>query len=435
MTTTMKNALWMTIAAAAAPVMGCGSPSTSGGPVAWTCANQAVPFGSTYQCTSSDPRVLSAAAALGGSYSCTAGTLSCPPAEDAPPPSDDGGSASGDAGVGAPGADASPPAEDSPPPGDSGVPPTSGPDASLDEDAGTPSSPPPGGSGGSDAGTGHGGNPNGTPDGGMSHGGNPHNPPGGSCGCDAGVSEGPDASESSDAGESSPDAGESPDAGGPPFDCDSVEVPSSEACSQPPACDPGTHPSACGACVPNDTTEDCQPPTTGGCWVTGGGTIPDGASQDSFGGNAMSMKSGTIRGEWEDVDHGTGMQMHGEPSYLYCRQVNEPGPGADNGPHHDFTMNQAYFGGAARVNLNGAWADGYWFDVVVDDHGEGKGAKAGGPDLYHITIRKLIGANQSGAILLDDNANMSGGNIQLHPPNNGHPYVASALPTWVTLQP
>ena len=28
-----------------------------------------------------------------------------------------------------------------------------------------------------------------------------------------------------------------------------------------------------------------------------------------------------------------------------------------------------------------------------------------------------------------------GGNIQIHPSNNGHPAVQSALPPWVSLQP
>jgi hypothetical protein len=149
----------------------------------------------------------------------------------------------------------------------------------------------------------------------------------------------------------------------------------------------------------------------------------------------MPMKSGTIRGEWENVDHGSGQQMRGEPTYLYCRHVDEPGPGVPNGPHHDFTTNQAYFGGPARLNVNGAWVDGYWFDVVVDDHGEGKGANAGGPDLYHITIRSLVAPNQSGPVVYDGEGNMSGGNIQLHPPNNGHPYTGSTLPSWVVLQP
>lgn len=187
--------------------------------------------------------------------------------------------------------------------------------------------------------------------------------------------------------------------------------------------------------MPDDTTEDCVPPSAGGCWVTGGGTIAPATGTDSFGGNAMPMKDGTIRGEWENVDHGSGQQMHGEPSYLYCRHVDEPGPGADNGPQHDFTTNQAYFGGAARLFVNGAWSDGYWFDVVVDDHGEGKGAKSGGPDLYHVTIRQLLAAGTPGPVVYDGEGNLSGGNIQLHPPNNGHPFTSSTLPSWVALQP
>jgi hypothetical protein len=391
-------ATWAVVSTAAAAAMaGCGSSHTGTGASTsgWSCGAVSVPFGSTYQCASADPQVFSAASALGTTYTCTAGapTTACPPAEDAPPP---------------------PPAEDGPPPAtDAGTP---GEDASSPEsdassppveDSGSPSNSPPGhGPPAMDAGKGHGGNPH-------------PNPPGGSCGCDAG--------EGTDAGEDTPPP--------PPYDCETEEAANLAVCNQPPTCNEGSHPSACGACVPDDTTEDCQPPSSGGCWVTGGGTIPLGSSDDSFGGNAMPMKSGTIRGEWENVDHVTGVQMHGEPTYLYCRQVDEPGPGADNGPHHDFTINQAYFGGPARVFANGAWDTTYWFDVVVDDHGEGKGAKAGGPDLYHVTIRQLAGANSSGPILLDANADMSGGNIQIHPPNNGHPYSASTLPTWVSLQP
>jgi hypothetical protein len=204
---------------------------------------------------------------------------------------------------------------------------------------------------------------------------------------------------------------------------------------QPPTCSAGTHPSACGACVPDDTLDDCVPPSSGGCWITGGGFIQPPSGQDSFGGNAMPMKSGAIRGEWENVDHGSGQQMHGQATYLYCRHVNEPGPGVPNGPHHDFTTNQAYFGGPARLFVNGAWSDGYWFDVVVDDHGEGKGANAGGPDLYHVTIRQMSASNQPGAIVYDGEGNLAGGNIQLHPPNNGHPFTSSTLPAWVALQP
>jgi hypothetical protein len=169
--------------------------------------------------------------------------------------------------------------------------------------------------------------------------------------------------------------------------------------------------------------------------VTGGGFIPDADGQDSFGGNAMPMKSGTVRGEWEDVDHGTGNKAHGEAQYLYCRHVNEPGPGQPSGPSHDFDINQVYFGGPARWFTNGTWSDGYWFDVMADDHGEGKGANAGGPDYYHFTIRQISGSGVSGAVVYDTENSLGGGNIQIHPPNDGHPYTASALPAWVALQP
>jgi hypothetical protein len=150
------------------------------------------------------------------------------------------------------------------------------------------------------------------------------------------------------------------------------------------------------------------------------------------------MKDGTIRGEWENVDHGTGNTLHGQVQYLVCRHVNEPGPGQPSGPSHNFTMNQAYFGGPADF---AGMSSGYWFDVMVEDHGEpgnqpGPGNHgSGGPDFYHVTIRKMMGANMSGPVVYDAAGDLSGGNIQIHPPNNGHPFTASALPPWVSLQP
>ena len=36
---------------------------------------------------------------------------------------------------------------------------------------------------------------------------------------------------------------------------------------------------------------------------------------------------------------------------------------------------------------------------------------------------------------LEAKGGLEGGNIQLHPPNNGHPYTPSALPSWVTYEP
>jgi hypothetical protein len=416
-----RTTIWLLVSAAAG--FGCGSNAPAS-QAAWVCGSTLVPNGTAFQCTSADARTQAAAATL-GSYTCP-GTGSTspqcpPPAEDAPPPGADAGTAPPADSL--PGADAAPPAEDSPPPqGDAGTGEAAAPVPPSDLDATPPSS-------GDDAST---------PGHGNGNGGNPHGtPPGksGSCTCDAGENDdgGPPATtpppSTSPPGEGSDGGADQP----PPYDCETEE--GLVSCTQPPQCSEGTHPSACGACVPDTTTEDCMPPSSGGCWVTGGGFIDPSSGQDSFGGNAMPMKSGAIRGEWENVDHGSGLNMHGEPSYLYCRHVAEPGPGADNGPHHDFTTNQAYFGGPARVFQNNAWSDGYWFDVVVDDHGEGQGAKSGGPDLYHVTVRSLTGANQSGAILYDAEATLTGGNIQLHPPNNGHPYSSSALPSWVALQP
>ncbi len=209
-------------------------------------------------------------------------------------------------------------------------------------------------------------------------------------------------------------------------------------CTKPPVCLPGTHPSACGACVPDGTTtEDCKPPTEGGCWVTGGGFVVDADGKDSFGGNGMPMKSGTIRGEWEHQDHGTKSKAHGKVKYLVCRHVAGPGPGNPGGKNKGFDINQVYFGGEARFFTGGAWADGYWFDVVAEDHGEPGNISAhkGTADHYHLTLRKVTGANQSGTVVYETKGDLVGGNIQIHPANNGHPYTPSALPAWVSLEP
>jgi hypothetical protein len=219
-----------------------------------------------------------------------------------------------------------------------------------------------------------------------------------------------------------------------------------------PECAPGTKPAPCGACVPASSDGgDCTPPAQGGCWITGGGwvAVPEVAGTNgkaTFGGNGKPMKSGSIQGEWNHVDHTGGGHIHGEVRYLVCRHVDEPGPGNPSGPKHDFDDNQAYFGGPARFSQpNGAWADGYWFDAFVEDHGE-PGNKPGpgnhgskGPDEYHIVLRKQADptSQQSGTIVYEihEALPLGGGNIQLHPPNNGHPATASSLPAWVSLEP
>ena len=220
------------------------------------------------------------------------------------------------------------------------------------------------------------------------------------------------------------------------------------SCESVPDCAAGTHPSACGACVPDGESDDCVPPSAGGCWVTGGGFIvgpnvttgaePDG--HDNFGGNAKPMKDGRIQGHWNHVDHGTGNHAKGKPEYIVCRRVDEPGPGQPGGKK-GFTMNQVYFGGPAEWRSNGTWASGYWFDVVAKDHGEPGSvphAKNGGMvDTYHFTIRLMDDPEKkvSGAIVYETKGGLEGGNIQMHPPNNGHPYSPMALPSWVAFEP
>ncbi len=425
--TTIRLISVLATTAAAALAVGCGSKATS--TTAWSCENVLVPNGSTVECTGDTASGLTADATP---YSCPLnGDINplCPPTGSTPPPDAGGGYTTGadDAGAGT-----------TPPVGTGGGGSTGTVDAGSGAggggDWGCDAGPPVGTGGGTTTGDGKPGNGNPNPGGGNPHGGPPGQGSGGSTGGAADGGYGGGATDT-DAGSTGGGytGGDTDGGDGSGWTCDTSS--GKPVCHTPPKCDAGTHPSACGACVPDGSNEDCTPPSSGGCWITGGGFIVDGDGHDSFGGNAMPMKSGAIRGEWEHVDHGTGNKLHGEPSYIVCRHVDEPGPGANTGPKHDFTMNQAYFGGIARAFVNGAWHDGYWFDVMVEDHGEGKGAKAGGPDYYHVTLRLMTGANASGVVVYDTEANMSGGNVQLHPPNNGHPFTSSALPAWVSLQP
>lgn len=212
-------------------------------------------------------------------------------------------------------------------------------------------------------------------------------------------------------------------------------------CSSSTSCNP-----SCQNTGKNDSCNQgggAMPPGQGGCWVTGGGYIVDADGHDSFGGNAMPMKAGYVRGQWQEVDHGTGNKGHGTVKYIVCRNVpNEPGPGQPSGPSKMFDINQVYFGGPSRWFSNGSWADGYWFDVFVEDHGEpgnthaaSNGNGSGVPDYYHYTIRQMQSATQSGPVVYDTEGPLVGGNIQIHPPNNGHPYNGGTLPSWVSYQP
>lgn len=223
-----------------------------------------------------------------------------------------------------------------------------------------------------------------------------------------------------------------------------------KSCLSEPTCPPGSHAAPCGACVTDDeSSSDCVPPDEGGCWVTGGGFIEADSlvpaapadGHDNYGGNAKPMKDGSVKGHWNHVDHGTGNHALGRPEYLFCRHVDEPGPGQPGGKK-GLTANQVYFGGHARWRTSDVWEDGYWFDVVANDHGEpgsvAKPAKNGGMvDTYHFTIRKIVDpANlASGTVVYETKGELEGGNIQIHPSNGGHPGVQSPLPSWVSLEP
>jgi len=409
--------------------------------VAWTCGTAGVPYGERVECTTTSLELTADA----GVYGCNSGGDYNP---DCPPP---------DAGVGDDGgtSDFSPDGSS----GDDGGTSDFGPDGSASggsssgtSSGGTSSSGSgPGGSSGStsggsgssggtgdygDGGTctqhpcppGHGGSSSGNASSGAGSSGGGSSG-GASSGSSSGTGSSGASSGSSGGSTSSGGTGDYGDGGpgGPPWTC--VPDPPEVICNEPPKCDQGSHPAPCGACVPDGTTGDCQPPAEGGCWVTGGGFIDENASKDTFGGNGMPMKDGSVRGEWENVDHASGDDLHGTVSYLYCRVVPGPGPGHPNGPKHNFDDNQVYLGGPARYFVNASWADGYWFDVVAEDHGE-----PGRQDTYQITIRTYANG-QAGNVVYQVSGTLAGGNIQIHPPNPGHPGSQSTLPSWVQLQP
>jgi hypothetical protein len=200
----------------------------------------------------------------------------------------------------------------------------------------------------------------------------------------------------------------------------------------------------CGACVPEGSPAgtDCVSPKEGGCWFTGGGFIVVTDHKDSYGGNGKPMRDGRIQGEWNHVDHGNMDHMHGKVEYLVCRVAAGPGPGQPGGKK-GLVANQVYFGGAARWRTNDVWADGYWFDAIGEDHGEpgnvykntGLTVKGTMPDWYSITVRTTSDPAKglSGNVVYHAEGPFMGGNFQIHPSNNGHPYTLSPLPPWVQI--
>jgi hypothetical protein len=178
------------------------------------------------------------------------------------------------------------------------------------------------------------------------------------------------------------------------------------------------------------TNNYCHIPVTvscegvGGCWITGGGQIlnADG-TYDSYGGNAMTMKDGSVRGEWNHVDHNFGgdtlNHFKGDVDHIRCEKIGTQGPEVPKA-----IPNVAYFGGTGTYNGVG----GYFFEVVWVDSAEGGRSW----DKYQLTIYDSNhnifdvengegNENCKPQIAKQGIGCTMNGNLQIHPPNQGHP--------------
>ncbi len=140
---------------------------------------------------------------------------------------------------------------------------------------------------------------------------------------------------------------------------------------------------------------------TGGCWLTSGGWLTayinkGQKSRHSFGGNVGPPPSGA----WEHQDHGAGLNFHSNDAHIIeCFQDGQGGPG---NPKAD--VNVARFEGTGRLNNE----DGYAFEAQVIDRGE-----PGKNDQYAIRVWRI----SDGEEFINIDSKLSGGNIQIHPPN------------------
>lgn len=176
----------------------------------------------------------------------------------------------------------------------------------------------------------------------------------------------------------------------------------------------------------------------GGCWITGGGHIGSDtngngisdkpgagkANQDSYGGNAMGMKDGSVRGQWQNTTHleDGKHKFHGQATFIYCWHDGGPGPDVPKAE-----PNRAIFGGP------GTWdhQSGYLFIVSAADYKEGKEkGDADIRDAYAITVyRDTDGDGIASAAdeVVYDETDCWFGNFQIHPPNQGHPYIPAPM--------
>lgn len=172
--------------------------------------------------------------------------------------------------------------------------------------------------------------------------------------------------------------------------------------------DPGVAIEAHGAEPPYEPPKEAV-----GCWVTGGGQVEaeNGAFVGgAFGFNAMSMRNGTFRGRLNHVtfdgDHFRGRTV----DFIECFVVEgeEPDP-----PDADPVI--------ARWTGEGIFNDNRNCDYIVEveDHGE-----PGRDDRYHLMVF-CVGDAGRRLVYEVDNV-IARGNIQIHPPNPGHPDLSSS---------
>lgn len=145
------------------------------------------------------------------------------------------------------------------------------------------------------------------------------------------------------------------------------------------------------------------PPQMESCWITGGGQIdPPGEVGGAFGGNAKPNRAGVVSGHWNHVTL-EGDHFGGRPDFIECYV----GPGDEPDPP-DAIPNNADFGGSGTWNGE----PGYTFEVHFEDHGEPNGDG----DIYEITV-----FDSTGMIVYQAGGEVLRGNLQIHPPNPGHP--------------
>ena len=176
----------------------------------------------------------------------------------------------------------------------------------------------------------------------------------------------------------------------------------------------------------------------GGCFVTGAGHIGSdengtgisdrpgagAAGQDSFGGDVMGMKDGSVRGQWQNTTHlaGTKHVFRGRAEFLYCWHDGGPGPGVPTA-----NANRAIWGGPGKWNRQ----PGYLFIASAADYGEGRNAEnAGIRDAYAITVYRDTDGNGVATAadeIVYEETDCVFGDVQIHPPTGGHPYIPSVL--------